>query len=195
MKRSTVEHFAISFYNGEVKPNLCEKDPMTGRDIEFLMDAPQFDKVNRSEVWSYSTAVGTGYQYRVSYKDKRFSGLLQLLAMYSGSVPVADSDRHMVEQRLYEMILALVREQRLPSNYKLQPPKDARETKVEGLQAEVSRLGQIIEALEIRVKALESSSEPEEPQPAALPSTPAVSPPPGQTPLLPVIPDSSASNS
>lgn len=195
MKRRTVEAFAIAYFNGEVKPNLSEKDPMSGREVEFLMDAPQFDKVNRAEVWSHSTAVGTGYQYRVVYKDKRFSGLAQLLAMYSGSIPVADSDKPAVEQRLYEVVLLLIRERRLPSTFKLQPAKDQNEAKVEGLQAEVSRLGQIIDALEKRVKVLESSSEPEEPQAVTPEPIPSVAPPPSE-PLFPqVIPDPLASNS
>lgn len=155
-KRKTVEEFVVAYYNGSIKPNLSEKDAMTGRDAEYLMDAPQFDKVDRSEVWSYSAATGSGYQYRVVYKDKRFSRLAQLAGMYSGSIPVTDEDKPMVEQRLYEMILALIRERRLPPTFKLQT---AKETRPDGSGAEVARLAQALESLERRVMALEEAGQ------------------------------------
>jgi hypothetical protein len=57
------------------------------RDIEDLMDGPQFDRTKKTEVWSYSSAVGTGYQFKVVYKDRRFSQLDSLLGMHSGAIP------------------------------------------------------------------------------------------------------------
>lgn len=154
MRQRILGDFVVAYYNGSVKPNLAEKDPMTGKDTEFLMDGPQFDKVKRSEVWSHSTAVGTGYQYRVVYKDKRFSSLTQLLGMYTGSIAVAEEDKPLVEQRLYEIVLLLIKEGRLPQSFKLQPVKDAR---VDKLNATIEKLTQAVDSLEKRVKTLEES--------------------------------------
>src|SRR5713226_6325189 len=101
MRRRILEDFAVSYYNGSIKPNLAERNPTTGRDAEFLMDAPQFGKIKREDVWASSSAVGTGYQYRVVYKDKRYSDLDRLLRMYSGNVSLEENDRAWVEQSLY----------------------------------------------------------------------------------------------
>jgi hypothetical protein len=158
MKRRVLEDFVISYYNGSVKPNLAEKEPMSGRNVEFLMDGPQFEKIIRSDIWSYSGATGTGYQYRVTYRDKRFSGLEQLVGMYSGSVPVAENDRPVVEQRLYEVLLVLIKEGRLPREFKLSPAKDVRFDK---LNSTVERLAHALDNLEKRVKSLEEK----QPQP------------------------------
>lgn len=155
MRRRMLEDFVVAYYNGSIKPNLSEKDTMTGRDIEYLMDAPQFEKTKRSEVWSYSNAVGTGYQYRVTYRDKRFSSLEQLLGMYSGSVPVAEDDKPLVEQRLYELVLTLIKEGRLPQSFKVQPPRDPRIYK---LTSAVERLNLALDSLEKRVRSLEEAS-------------------------------------
>jgi hypothetical protein len=154
MRQRMLEGFVAGYYNGSVKPNLAEKDPTTGRDVDFLMDGRQFEKTNKSEVWSSSGAVGSGYQYRVVYKDKRFSALDQLLGMYTGSVVVAEEDRPAVEQRLYELVMLLIKEGRLPKTFKVQPTADAR---VDKLLSTVERLNQALKSLEMRVKSLEDA--------------------------------------
>jgi hypothetical protein len=154
MRRKMLEGFVAGYYNGSIKPNLAEKDSTTGRDVEFLMDGPQFEKTNRSEVWSSSEAVGTGYQYRVVYKDKRFSALDQLLGMYTGSVVVAEENLPAVEQRLYELVMLLTKEGRLPKTFKVQLTTD---TRVDKLLSTVERLNQALESLEMRVKSLEDA--------------------------------------
>ena len=153
MKKRLMEDFVVGYYNGSVKPNLAEKDPSTGRNVEFLMDSRQFEKTNRASVWSSSEAVGTGYRFRVVYKDKRFSDLDQLLGMYSGSIVVPDEDMAAVEQRLYERIMLLIKEGRLPRGFKLQPSADSR---IEKLNLMVESLSQTIDRLERRVRSLES---------------------------------------
>ena len=115
MRRRLVDEFVISYYNGSLKPNLAEKNPINGRDVEYLMDAPEFDRIRRSDVWSYGTAVGTGYQYKVVYKDRRYSDLEKLLETHSGTGTAAEEDVAPVEQRLYEMIMLMIREGRLQS--------------------------------------------------------------------------------
>ncbi len=152
MKHRLVEEFAVSYYNGSLKPNLAEKNPMSGREIEYLMDGPQFDRVRRSDVWSCANAVGTGYQYRVVYKDKRYSDLDKLLGMYSGTVAVPEDDRPVVEQRLYELILLMVKEGRLPKSFKIQPPGDAQNEKLVSM---VEELGRSMDELGRRVRVLE----------------------------------------
>jgi hypothetical protein len=158
MRHGLVEAFAVAYYNGSVKPNLAEKNPATGRDAEYLMDAPQFEKVKRSEVWAYSTAVGTGYQYRVVYKDKRFSDLDRLLEMYSGGATAGDGDHPSVEERLYRTILVLIKEGRLPQTFKVQPASDQR---VEALASTVERLSQSVDDLQKRLKRLEEGLPPQ----------------------------------
>ena len=152
LRRQMIEDFVVGYYNGSVKANLAEKDPMSGRDVEFLMDGRQFEKTNKSEVWSSSGAIGTGYQHRVVYRDKRFSGLDQLLGMYSGTIVVAEEDKPLVEQRLYEMVLLLVKEGRLPKAFKVLP---ATASRIDRLDATVERLTKALESLEKRVKSIE----------------------------------------
>ena len=152
MRHRLVEDFAVAYYNGSIKPNLAEKNPMTGRDTEYLMDAPQFEKTKRSEVWTYSNAIGTGYQYRVVYRDKRFSDLDRLLEMYSGDSTVADGGQPSAEEQLYKMVLLLIKEGRLPPTFKVQPAKDAR---IQSLVSTVELLTKSVEDLEKRLKKLE----------------------------------------
>jgi hypothetical protein len=153
MRHRLVEEFAVSYYNGSAKPNLAEKNPINGRDIEFLMDGPQFERTRREDVWSYGNAIGTGYQYRVVYKDRRYSDLEKLLEMYSGTVQTAAEDRIMAERRLYEMILLMMKEGRLPKTFRVQTTKEAQE---ERLLAMVEELGRSMEELGKRVKELEA---------------------------------------
>ena len=120
------EDFATAYLNGSMKPDLAERNPTDGRPIEYLMDGPEFGRLNRRDVWSYSNAPGTGYQYRVIYNDKRFSDLEDLLGKYSGRVQIDGDDMPKVEQSLYELILVLIKEGRLPKNFKIQSAKDPR---------------------------------------------------------------------
>ncbi len=142
----------MAFYNGALKPNLAEKNPMTGREIEFLMDAPQFEKIKKSEMWSFSTAVGSGYQYRVVYRDKRFSDLERLMQMYSGAIPIPEGNGSAVEMRLYEVILVLMREGRVPKTFRIQSPKEASE---ERMAAMLDEFGKSLDELGKRVRQLE----------------------------------------
>ncbi len=147
-----VQEFAVAYYNGALKPNLAEKNPMTGRDIEFLMDAPQFEKIKRAEMWSFSAAIGSGYQYRVVYRDKRFSDLEPLMQMYSGAIPALDGDASSVERRLYEVILVLLREGRVPKTFKIESPREARE---ERIAAMLDEFGKSLDELGKRVRQME----------------------------------------
>jgi len=150
-----VEEFTVSYYNGSLKPNLAEKNPINGRDVEYLMDGPQFDRIRRSDVWSYGSAIGTGYQYKVVYKDRRFSELEKLLEVYSGTVLTAEADRTLAGQRLYEMIMLMIKEGRLPKTFRIQS-KGAQEEK---LLAMVEQLGRSMDELGRRVKELEEKLE------------------------------------
>jgi hypothetical protein len=154
MRRRMIEDFAVAYYNGSIKPNFAEKNPITYLDAEFLMDAPQFEKIPKSEIWASSSAVGTGYQYKVIYRDKRFSGLDRLLEMYSAGLTSIEGDQISVEERLHRLILQMIKEGRLPPSFKVQPPKDSR---IEGLVSAVEQLTQSLEDLEIRLKRLEEA--------------------------------------
>jgi hypothetical protein len=162
-RRRLVQEFAISYYNGALKPNLAEKNPMTGRDIEFLMDAPQFEKIKRSEMWAFSTAVGSGYQYRVVYRDKRFSDLEPLMQMYSGAITPPEGDVSAVERRLYEVILVLMREGRVPKTFQIASPKEAREERAAAMLDEFGKsldeLGKRVKQLEDELRALKGPSD------------------------------------
>ena len=153
MRHRLVEEFAVSYYNGSLKPNLAEKNPVTGRDIEYLMDGFQFERIRRADVWSYRNAVGTGYQYKVVYKDKRYSDLEKLLEMYSGTAQTAEEDKPLVEQRLYEMVMLMIREGRLPKTFRIQSTREAQEEK---LLSMVEELGHSMDELGRRVKELEA---------------------------------------
>jgi len=153
LRRRTLQDFVVGFYNGTIKPNLAERDPASGRDIEFPMDGPEFERTKKSEVWSFSPAPGSGYKYKVIYKDRRFAGLEQLLGMYSGSVST-DQPKSRVEQSLYEVVMLLMKEGRLPESFKIQAPGDPR---VDKLLATVEGLTQALEGLERRVKAIEDA--------------------------------------
>lgn len=152
MRHQLLEHFAISYFNGSVRPNLAEKNPMNGRDIEYLMDGPEFDRIKRQEVWSYSNAVGTGYQYRVTYRDKRFSDLDRMLQTYSGTAEASDEEKSVVEQRLYEQVLLMIREGRLPKDFKIRSTKEAQDDRVIAM---VEEFGRALDDLGIRVRRLE----------------------------------------
>lgn len=169
MRRRLVEDFAVAYYNGSIKPNFAEKNPITGLDAEYLMDGPQFEKIKKSEMWASSSAVGTGYQYRVIYRDKRFSDLERLLEMYSAGVKTVESEQSSVEERLYRIILLMIKEGRLPQNFKVQPARDPR---IEGLLSSVEQLTRSMEDMEKRLKTLEETQT-GRPEPA-LPSEPQV---------------------
>lgn len=147
-----VQEFAVAYCNGALKPNLAEKNPMNGREIEYLMDDPQFEKIRKSEMWSYSSAVGSGYQYRVVYRDKRFSDLERLMQMYSGTEPVPDGDVSAVERRLYEVVLVLMREGRVPKTFRIQSPTEAQE---ERMAVMLDEFAESLDELGKRVKILE----------------------------------------
>jgi hypothetical protein len=151
-KHRMVEDFVVAYYNGSVKPNVAEKNPTTGRDVEYLMDGPEFDRIRKAEIWSYSNAVGTGYQYRVVYKDRRFSDLERLMEVYSGTVQSTEEDRKRIEQSLYQTILTLIKEGRLPKSFRLQTTEEAQEQKIFAL---VEELGKSMEELGRRVRAIE----------------------------------------
>lgn len=151
-KHRLVEDFVVACYNGTVKPNVAEKNPTTGRDVEYLMDGPQFDRLRKAEVWSYSNAIGTGYQYRVVYKDRRFSDLERLMEVYSGTAQSNDEDRAHTEQSLYQLVLLLTKEGRLPKSFKIQTAEEAQGQKVVALVEELSKS---MEELGSRVRALE----------------------------------------
>ena len=172
-KHRVVEEFVISYYNGSVKPNVAEKNLTTGREIEYLMDGPQFQKIKRDDMWSSSSAVGTGYQYRVVYRDKRYSDLEHLLQIYTGAISVQDDEKPAVEQRLYELILLMIKEGRLPKTFKLQPPSEAENKRVSVL---VEEMGQSLEELRERVSRLEEQLANNRPKqvesPAPVPVTP-----------------------
>ena len=152
MKRRLVEEFVVSYINGSLKPNFAEKNPMGGRDVEFLMDGPQFDRTKKTDIWSYSNAIGTGYQYRVVYKDRRFSDLERLVHLYSGTLPVSEEDRPVVEQKLYELVMLMIKEGRLPKTFQV---KSAKEVENEKLSALVEELGRSLDELGKRVRRLE----------------------------------------
>jgi len=152
MRRRLLEDFVVSYYNGTLNPNIAEKDPSTGRDVEFLMDAPQFDKIRKSDVWSFSNAVGTGYQYRVVYKDRRFSDLGRLVGVYSGTSEAAGEDRASAEQDLYQLILLMIKEGRMPKSFKIRSSQEVQEQKVIAM---VEELGRTMEELGRKVRAIE----------------------------------------
>ena len=154
-RHSLVEEFAISYLNGALKPNLAERNPINGQDIEYLMDAPQFDRLRRSDVWSYGNAVGTGYQYKVVYKDRRFSDLERLLPVYSGTVQAAEAERAAAEQRLYEIVMLLIKEGRVPKTFRIQPQG----AQVAKLLAMIEQLGRTMDELGRRVRELEEKLE------------------------------------
>lgn len=151
-----MEDFATACLNGSIKPDIAERNPTDGRAIEYLMDGPEFGRLNKKEVWSYSNAAGTGYQYRVTYKDKRFSDLDDLLGMYSGTGRVEEDDMPKVEQRLYEQVLVLIKEGRLPKNFKIQSSKDLR---LDKLVVELEQLKQLMNSVDERVRRLEQNTE------------------------------------
>jgi hypothetical protein len=152
MRRRLLEDFVVSYYNGTLNPNIAEKDPSTGRDVEFLMDAPQFDKIRKSDVWSFSNAVGTGYQYRVVYKDRRFSDMGRLVGVYSGTSETAGEDRTSAEQDLYQLILVMIKEGRMPKSFKIRSSQEVHEQKVIAM---VEELGRTMEELARKVRAIE----------------------------------------
>ncbi len=170
-RHKLVQEFAVAYYNGTLKPNLAEKNPMSGREIEYLMDGPQFEKTKRSEMWSYASAVGSGYQYRVVYRDKRFSDLERLLQMYSGAEPTPDEDISAVERRLYEVILVLMREGRMPKAFRIQSPKEAREDRMAAMLDEFGKsldeLGKRVAQLEVQLAAQKDQTPQDEPPPAS----------------------------
>lgn len=157
MRHRLVEEFVVGYYNGSIKPNLAEKNPTTGRDAEFLMDGPQFDRTKKPDIWSFSNAVGTGYQYRVTYRDRRFSDLDRLLEMYSAGSATEQGGQPSAEERLYRLILLLMKERRLPQTFKVQPAKDSQ---VESLASTVERLARSMDDLEKRLKRLEDAQTP-----------------------------------
>ena len=152
MRRTLVEEFVVSYINGSLKPNFAEKNPMGGRDVEFLMDGPQLERTKKTDIWSSSNAVGTGYQYRVVYRDRRFSDLDHLIQLYSGTLPVTEEDRPVVEQRLYELVMLMIKEGRLPKTFQV---KSAREAENVKLAALVDELGRSLDELGKRVRRLE----------------------------------------
>jgi hypothetical protein len=173
-RRRLVEQFTVSYFNGSLRPNLAERNPTNGREIEYLMDSPQFEKTKRSDIWSYSNAVGTGYQYRVIYRDRRFSDLERLLEMYSGAAPAPEGDGPLVEQRLYEVVIALMGEGRLPKTFKIQQPGEGLAEKVlpmvEELSRSVENLSERVRKLEGQLSAMNEAKPQEAPQAAPEPT-------------------------
>ena len=174
MRHRIVEEFAVSFYNGTLKPNLAEKNPVNGRDIEYLMDGQQFEKTRRTDIWSYGNAIGTGYQYRVVYKDKRYADLERLLGIYSGTARAPEEDREVVVQNLYEIILQMIKEGRLPKTFRVRSAREIQEEKllsmVEELGRSMDELGRRVRELEEKLAANNAPLEEASPPPSVAPS-------------------------
>ena len=152
MKHRLVEEFSVSYINGSLKPNLAEKNPMSSKDVEFLMDGFQLDRTKKTDIWSFGNAVGTGYQYRVVYRDRRFSDLDRLVQLYSGTLPVTEEDRPVVEQKLYELVMLMIKEGRLPKSFQV---RSANEVENDKLVTLVEELGRSLDELGKRVRKLE----------------------------------------
>ncbi|MDG6983122.1 MAG: hypothetical protein JRN28_00990 [Nitrososphaerota archaeon] len=171
MKHRMVEDFVVAYYNGSLKPNMAEKNPTTGRDVEYLMDGPQFDRIRKTEIWSYSNAIGTGYQYRVVYKDRRFSDLERLMEMYSGTMQSAEEDRGRTEQSLYQLVLLMIKEGRLPKSFKIQTSEEAQEQRLLSVIADLSKsmeeLGRRVRAIEEQLAAQQALQVQSAPPPAS----------------------------
>jgi hypothetical protein len=176
-KRRMVDDFVVSYYNGSLKPNVAERDPATGRDVEYLMDTPQFDRIRKTEIWSYSSAIGTGYQYRVVYKDRRFSDIERLLEVYSGTVEAPEDEKMGSEQSLYQLILLMAKEGRLPKSFKIQTAQGAQDQKAAAIVEELTRsmeeLGRRVRAIEEQLAAQQAVQAQTPPQ-APPESTPSV---------------------
>jgi hypothetical protein len=173
-KRRMVDDFVVSYYNGSLKPNFAERNPTTGRDVEYLMDGPQFERIKKTEIWAYSTAIGTGYQYRVVYKDRRFSELERLMEVYSGTVEAPEDERARAEQSLYQLVLLMVKEGRLPRSFKIQTAQEAQEQKLANLIDELTRsmeeLGRRVRAIEEQLAAQQAVQSAQQAPPEGTPS-------------------------
>ena len=75
--------------------------------------------------------------------------------MYSGTVQAADADKAAAEQRLYETIMLLIKEGRLPKTFSIQ----TQGAQVAKLLAMIEQLGRTMDELGRRVRELEEKLE------------------------------------
>ena len=164
MRRRLVEDFVVAYCNGSLKPGVGEKDPSTGKDVEFLMDAPQFDKIKKPDLWTFSNAVGTGYHYRVVYRDRRFSDLGHMVGVYSGTTEATEEEKASAERSLYQLILLMVREGRVPKAFKVRSAQEVQEQKliamVDDLSRSMDELGKKVRAIEEKLAAQQAAPVP-----------------------------------
>ena len=101
--------------------------------------------------------MGTGYQYKVVYRDRRFSDLDRLVKVHSGTLPVAGDEGPASEQRLYELVMVMIKEGRLPKTFQVLSTKGAESDKlasmVEELRRSLGELGGRVRKLEEQLAA------------------------------------------
>ncbi len=157
-RHGLVQDFSVSFYNRTVRPNIAQKNLSNGTDAIFVYgqyDAPRFESLDKSKIASYEYNGSPLYSYHVKLRDERFNDLDGLLEKYS-DIDTPPTEKLSAEKELYRLIRLLMKEERIPNNFKIQPFRDAQ---IDNLATKIERIAKLLDNIEKRTKNLEELAE------------------------------------
>ncbi|MDG6950890.1 MAG: hypothetical protein JRN12_03475 [Nitrososphaerota archaeon] len=152
-RHSLVQTFAVCYFNREVKPDLAQKG-RTGANAEFSVHYSSLDKYPKETVWSCKLQSYSSYDYYMVLKDERFSELDELLDKYSDRIEVPESEKALIEKKLYSLTLLMMKEDRLPHSFRLEPVHDA---EMNNLASKLERTTKLLDNLERRIANIEKN--------------------------------------
>jgi len=122
-------------------------------------------EVEDKDIWAYAKEVAgiLGFKYFdllkgedgcffVVPRDWRFNDLEEICEKYAGVIEIPDSEKLLLEKKLYRIIMALTKEERITGEFTLQPLRDI---ELQKLTSTAERLAKLLEILERRVSGLE----------------------------------------
>jgi hypothetical protein len=166
MRHNLVQEFALAYYTREIIPDLAEK-------YEFI-DGSEYTHnfMTRKDVVEYIASVGgwsrvissgtltdsPNSEWFVKIVDKAYKDLDSLLDKYS-DVDTPPDEKNKAEKELYPMTKRLMKQGRIPKEFKLQPYRDQYledlTLKMASMGVKMDALGRKIENLDTRLKIVE----------------------------------------
>lgn len=159
-RHNLVQEFCIAYYNKDFKPDVALKSETSGQDAHWYSDSTIDLEKWKGEpgVISYidnGRVSSAGYRYSVILRDSRFKELDALVEKYFDP-DTPSADKLNTEKELYKLVRILMKDNRIPKSFKMQPFRDAQ---LESIAMKQERTVRLLDALEKRVASLEDLAE------------------------------------
>ncbi len=156
-KHRIVSEFVVSYFAHKIKIDTMNvfkqrhwfsKEDLEGKDARTYIDETAQNLKFKS--WQiFQTQDGIFF---IEEEDQEFKDVNELCKKYAGMIEIPESERQLVERRLYPIIMELMKGQRIEGKFDLQPYRDM---ELEKLTLSLERLAKLTDNLEKRVGSLE----------------------------------------